>query len=63
MVLVRLKYKFHKIVFTGYLVSANLWILNQIKDSKSCTTEVVENRRVMTIKKLLTFVKFYSLVT
>ena len=28
-------FKFHKILFTGYLVMARLWILNQIKGSES----------------------------
>ena len=58
-----LKFKFHKILFTGYLVMAYLWILNQIKGNKSCTTDTLQALACHDKTKLLCFVKFHSLVT
>ena len=54
-------FKFHKILFTGYLVMARLWILNQIKGSKSYTndaskTKVNDHCHVLTIQIVLSFV-------
>ena len=62
-VLVCLKFKFHKILFTRYFVMANLWILNQIKCNKACTTDITCALACHENIKLLRLVKFHSLVT
>ena len=57
-------FKFHKILFTGYVVMVYLWILNQIKGNKSCTT--IDNLWALACHdniKVLSFVKFHSLIT
>ena len=34
-------FEFPEILFTDYLVMANIWISNQIKGNKSCTTDTL----------------------
>ena len=39
--LFKVYFEFHKMLFTDYLVMANLWISNQIKGNKLCTTDTL----------------------
>ena len=52
---------FHNILFTGYLVKVNVWILNHIKGNKSCTidaslTKLNDHCCVMKIQNVVSFI-------
>ena len=68
MALVCLQFKFHKILFIGYLVKINLWNLNQFKDNKSYTTDASMTKLnghccVLIIQNVVSFKKLHWLVS